>query len=318
MFNVDGHKIVVRDSQGVEINTGYTVEHHEQKLKEEKEQLRADLERAHFAERENLQLRYDNVSLKLDNLQQSYEDAVRLLDEARQELQRYSNQFPHDDITNAMKGIEEDDLKAAGDLIALAQGNITQRRQLNEAEREEIDKDDARLELLQAKIAENDIRWHDAYAHAKRAYDLGQEVEVLDLYARMAGRLGRNEEGVGLQKLRMRRAADDHGEESVQYASALNNLAGLYKAQGRYEAAEPLHKQAMEIRRVALGEEHPDFATSLNNLAALYYTLGRYEDALPLIDQDVAIFEAALPTGQPDIDIARNVQAGIRAALGDA
>ena len=201
MFNVDGHKIVVRDSQGVEINTGYTVEHHEQKLKEEKEQLRADLERAHFAERENLQLRYDNVSLKLDNLQQSYEDAVRLLDEARQELQRYSNQFPHDDITNAMKGIEEGDLKAAGDLIALAQGNITQRRQLNEAEREEIDKDDARLELLQAKIAENDIRWHDAYAHAKRAYDLGQEVEALDLYARMAGRSGRNEEGVGLQKL---------------------------------------------------------------------------------------------------------------------
>ena len=318
MFNVDGHKIVVRDSQGVEINTGYTVEHHEQKLKEEKEQLRADLERAHFAERENLQLRYDNVSLKLDNLQQSYEDAVRLLDEARQELQRYSNQFPHDDIINAMKGIEEGDLKAAGDLIALAQGNITQRRQLNEAEREEIDKDDARLELLQAKIAENDIRWHDAYAHAKRAYDLGQEVEVLDLYARMAGRLGRNEEGVGLQKLRMRRAADDHGEESVQYASALNNLAGLYKAQGRYEAAEPLYKQSMEVKRVALGKGHPVFATSLNNLAALYYTLGRYEDALPLIDQAVAIFEAALPAGHPDIDIARNVQAGIRAALGDA
>jgi tetratricopeptide (TPR) repeat protein len=74
----------------------------------------------------------------------------------------------------------------------------------------------------------------------------------------------------------------------------------------------------MEVKRVALGKGHPVFATSLNNLAALYYTLGRYEDALPLIDQAVAIFEAALPAGHPDIDIARNVQAGIRAALGDA
>ena len=44
-------------------------------------------------------------------------------------------------------------------------------------------------------------------------------------------------------------------------ATSLNNLAELYRAQGRYAETEPLHKRALAIGEKALGPDHPDVAT---------------------------------------------------------
>ena len=79
------------------------------------------------------------------------------------------------------------------------------------------------------------------------------------------------------------------GEEHPDYATSLNNLAGLYKSMGEYAKAEPLYRQALEIRRRVLGEEHPDYATSLNNLAVLYESMGEYAKAEPLYRQALEI-----------------------------
>jgi len=59
-------------------------------------------------------------------------------------------------------------------------------------------------------------------------------------------------------------------------ATGLNNLALLYKSQGRYGEAEPLYRRALAIREKASGPDHPDIAQSLNNLALLYRGQGRY------------------------------------------
>ena len=52
---------------------------------------------------------------------------------------------------------------------------------------------------------------------------------------------------------------------------SLNNLAELFRTQGRYSEAEPLYKRSLAIREKALGPVHPSVGTSLNNLAALAY-----------------------------------------------
>jgi len=67
---------------------------------------------------------------------------------------------------------------------------------------------------------------------------------------------------------------EDFGVNHAAYARALNNLAELYRAQGRHDEAEPLHDQAKEIWRTALGEDHPPYATSLNNLRCCIMTKG--------------------------------------------
>jgi CHAT domain-containing protein/Tfp pilus assembly protein PilF len=99
----------------------------------------------------------------------------------------------------------------------------------------------------------------------------------------------------------------DHPDVSV----ALNNLAGLYQAQGRYADAEPLKKRALAINEKAFGPNHPDIALSLNNLAIIYKIQGRYADAEPLIKRALEIDEKALGPNHPDVAVLLSNLAGL-------
>jgi tetratricopeptide (TPR) repeat protein len=97
---------------------------------------------------------------------------------------------------------------------------------------------------------------------------------------------------------------------------SLNNLAGLYRAQGRYGEAEPLYQRSLQIVEQQLGADHPDVATSLNNLAGLYKAQGRYGEAEPLYLRSIEILVKALPAGHPNIATGQNNFAGmVRAAV---
>ena len=82
---------------------------------------------------------------------------------------------------------------------------------------------------------------------------------------------------------------------------SLNNLADLYRAQGRYTDAEPLYKRSLAIREKALVPIIPNVAKSLNNLASLYEAQGRYADAEPLYKRSLAIWEKAFGPDHPDV-----------------
>ena len=53
-------------------------------------------------------------------------------------------------------------------------------------------------------------------------------------------------------------ARQHHGEEHIEFASAITWLAYVYQAQGRYAEAEPLHQRALAIREKVFGADHPD------------------------------------------------------------
>ncbi len=61
--------------------------------------------------------------------------------------------------------------------------------------------------------------------------------------------------------------------------TSLNNLAELYRAQGKYAEAEPLYKRALAIREKALGPEHPHVANILRNMAECYKKTGKKKEA---------------------------------------
>ncbi len=50
------------------------------------------------------------------------------------------------------------------------------------------------------------------------------------------------------------------GPEHPNLAMSPNNLAGLYKAQGKYAEAEPLFKRALAIVERSQGSNHPHVA----------------------------------------------------------
>jgi CHAT domain-containing protein/Tfp pilus assembly protein PilF len=90
------------------------------------------------------------------------------------------------------------------------------------------------------------------------------------------------------------------GRDHPDVAQSLNNLAFLYRDQGRLTDAEPLLQRSSAIFEKALGRDHADVATSLNNLGFLYRDQGRYADAKLLLQRSLAIREKALGPDHPD------------------
>jgi tetratricopeptide repeat protein len=115
---------------------------------------------------------------------------------------------------------------------------------------------------------------------------------------------GRYSEAIPLAQraLALYEKALDHDDPRV--ATALGNLAELYRKQGHYADAEPLYKRSLAIQEKALGSDHHDVAASLHNLAVLYQTEGRYADAERLSKRSLAILEKAVGPDNPEFAIA--------------
>ncbi|MEM1395229.1 MAG: tetratricopeptide repeat protein [Cyanobacteria bacterium P01_H01_bin.150] len=90
------------------------------------------------------------------------------------------------------------------------------------------------------------------------------------------------------------------GENHPHTADSLNNLAILYKNQGKYDEAEPLCIQALQLHKQLFGENHPHTATSLNNLAQLYFNQESYEQAEPLYIQALQLRKQLFGENHPD------------------
>ena len=164
------------------------------------------------------------------------------------------------------------------------------------------------LERRLAKARELLTRPDLSLADVALAWVLRIKVILAVAFAKRSAFLQVNSENCKINALRL-------PDPSV--ALALNNLAVLYLAQGRYaEAAEALHKRALAIREKALGPDHADVALSLNNLAALYVAQGRYAEAEPLYKRSLAIQEKALGPDHPDVGTSLNNLAGLYTAQG--
>ena len=60
---------------------------------------------------------------------------------------------------------------------------------------------------------------------------------------------------------------------------ATQDLATLYRKQGRLDEAEPLIVRTLDLSRRTLGEEDPQTLNAMGNLAALYVAQGRLQEA---------------------------------------
>ncbi len=112
---------------------------------------------------------------------------------------------------------------------------------------------------------------------------------------------GRYEEALPYFVTAEEEAAAQHGQGSSEHATALNNLAELYRLMERYDEAEPLFRQALTIEEARLGADDPGLASPLNNLALLLRAQGRYEEAERDHKRSLAILEDTLGRRHPDV-----------------
>ena len=88
--------------------------------------------------------------------------------------------------------------------------------------------------------------------------------------------------------------------DNEDYARQLNDLALVYKSQGKYDEAIELYEEALLIAEKTIGKEHPDYAVSLNNLALVYKSQGRYDEAIELFKQALLIDEKTVGKEHPE------------------
>ncbi len=120
----------------------------------------------------------------------------------------------------------------------------------------------------------------------------GQSPALMEAYKR-TGELyaqGRYQQALPYAEKALKLAEHELGSDHPTTATALNNLAVLYKAQGKYAEAEPLYKRALAIKEKALGPEHPHVATSLENYAALLRNTERTTEATKMESRAKAIW----------------------------
>ena len=83
-------------------------------------------------------------------------------------------------------------------------------------------------------------------------------------------------------------------------AASLDNLATLYKQQGRYAEAEVLSQRAVSIYEKSLGKDHARVGGALNNLGNLYSDEGRDAEAEALLRRALAIHEKVFTPAWPN------------------
>ena len=96
---------------------------------------------------------------------------------------------------------------------------------------------------------------------------------------------------------------DRHGDQAdnLELALSINELASVYRRQGKYDLAEPLYERALNIRMAALGPEDPEVARSYNSLAILNWNRGNYAEAERLYKQALDLWEKAYGSDHSDV-----------------
>jgi CHAT domain-containing protein/Tfp pilus assembly protein PilF len=141
-----------------------------------------------------------------------------------------------------------------------------------------------------------------------------QEAEALDRQVLQLYQQGRFTDAIPLAQRALAIREKALGPDHPATATALNDLAELYRATGAYTQAEPLYQRALAIFEKKLGPEHP--VTALNNLAALYHATGAYAQAELLYQRALAITEKVLGPVHPDTAGSLNNLAGLHRETG--
>jgi tetratricopeptide (TPR) repeat protein len=305
----------VTDSQNVNqvghnsgtMNIGLTFEQHEQNVRERISELRADLERAHGAERERLQAQVDAAVASLSNLQSDYEKTLVELADLKATLARYDNALDRTKHAAADAALDRGDR-------TLARALLTELSAKARARREDASKEEAELEFKLGEIAETEIRWHDAAAHFAVAAKLNPTFDTLYKAREYAWRAGNYSAALRFGEDLLDLAGSSGTQQ--QLAVALNSHSITLYSKGHYGQAEVLVRKALAIDALTIGTDHSDYATHLNHLAIILLAQGRYFEAEPLYRQSLEISASTIGTDHEDYATQLNNHAGVLQELG--
>ncbi|MEO6873124.1 MAG: tetratricopeptide repeat protein [Chthoniobacterales bacterium] len=119
--------------------------------------------------------------------------------------------------------------------------------------------------------------------------------------AYLCDRLGEQEAAIKSYETAIRSGGQLDSFSHTELGTLLNNVALIYRKNGREKAAEPYYLRALELYEKHLGPDHPDVAAVLNNLGVFYTNERRFPEAEQMHRRALAIRTRAHPRGHADI-----------------
>ena len=280
---------------------GITLEQYEQGLKRREVEIRADLEQAHAADRQLLEIELRDIEQRLQDTQASYEAHIADLKERIAQLEQLRGEFPDGLLNQAIEALQQGEADKADRLF-----------QQIEDEGEGHIKQIAEAAFQRGKIAQDAIRYADALEHYEKAVRLQQNNA---LYLNETGllhlTLANNQKAIEYLELALASVLKTYGENHPHVAIYRNNLGGARDSLGEYREAIAYYELALASDLNTYGENHPDVATTRNNLGLAWHQLGEYHKAIEYYELALATLEQFLGKDHPTT---RTVQANLDAA----
>jgi CHAT domain-containing protein/tetratricopeptide (TPR) repeat protein len=91
------------------------------------------------------------------------------------------------------------------------------------------------------------------------------------------------------------------GDDHIDVAISMDDLATVHCTVGDFAAAEPLLRQALLLNRRLLGADHPNLARAMNNLSTVIYWQGNHEAATTLCREALAMNRRLLGDNHPHV-----------------
>jgi tetratricopeptide (TPR) repeat protein len=276
-------------------NIQTTPEQFDALLQKRLKEVKAQLPQANPQQRAQLEKGLAAIKDKYDNLQKAFEEQKARLAKAYQALDSFKHEVPAEQVKQAQQALARGETKPAENLYQQVLAKST-------AGAEKHTKVAAAAAYQLGVLAESRINYGQAERYYHQAIQLQPDnSEYLNAAGYLSLTLGNYQETEKVLKRALKLREKSLKADAPALAASLNNLAVLYKIQGKAAEAEPLYQRALAINEKALGPEHPDVAVSLYNLAELYRAQGKYKEAEPLYKRALAIWEKASEPGNPNV-----------------
>ena len=257
-----------------------------------RDQIRALLEEGD-EERDLLLRQKAELERKLSNLDESYQKALGIISYLSSDLEKFSSHLPADIRDAASTSLRDGNFDAADDIL----GRITEDF---ETRSDAAEKRVAVAYFRRGEIAEEQVRWTEAASFYQRAAQLDPTYDHLLKAREFQWRIGNLDLAYNLSGDLVEAAREGFGEDTKEFAIALNERGHTLRQMGQNDEAERIYREAIDWTRRKVGTQHQHYAIALNNLAVLLRHTGRQTEAEPLLRSVIDIDVATIGEDHPD------------------
>jgi tetratricopeptide (TPR) repeat protein len=290
-----------------DVRIGLTLQQYETGLKRREKEVETRFVKAQANDRQHLEDQLHAIQVHLQDTKQSYQEHIEDLIKRIAQLESIRGQVPDELLSQTQQALADGDTEQVDRLL----------HQM-ETQTANADKVTAEANYQRCQIAEDEIRYRQAFTLCQRAVQLAPDrTDYLSNLADLAHTLGEYEKAVEYYEQALASYLNTYEENHPGVAISRNNLGATWDSLGKYKKAIGYYEQALASDLKTYGEDHPDVAIDRNNLGMAWLALGEYKKAIVYLEQALASDLKTYGEDHPQVATYQNNLGGAWHALGE-